>query len=185
MAEQEKRKEILIVVAVVVVAVVGYVGSYLYNKVTTVILQGESLNTVEEAVVAQDPNAFEVIIEVQATEIKEGVIFDVTTNLPKDTTLLLSLCDEDGIIEGQDKITIDQNGKGEGGPFKDGSQLHKGKHTLNVCSGLPDIQEDSVERILGQNGELIYGIHVKKCYSLIDPNVWISNWIDTDFAFEF
>ena len=124
---------------------------------------------------ASESSEFEVEIEVNGQRKDNGVVFNVTTNLPDTAELLLSLTNGDGngvnpsFSMAQDKITI-KEGKAASTPFSNKGSPLNGDFDLCISMGIPSLQTDEVPKVIGENGENIKGNFVQKS-TIDDSNV--------------
>ena len=107
-----------------------------------------------------------------------SVLFGVTTNLPEDTKLMVSVKNDNGYTA-QDDVVILGNGKGFTSEFSDNGNALSGKYTVEVIMSLPQLQKESVREIIGENGENLAGEFVKPSTS------GECNVICAEFEFEF
>lgn len=106
------------------------------------------------------PQMFEVNLSAENIALDGKPIFAITTNLPDDTELLLTLKNNAGYT-GQDKVII-ADGKGQSGAFSSKGNSLSGEYTLKVTMGMPSIQKDSVQKVIGSSGEYMTGDLVEK-----------------------
>ncbi len=106
-----------------------------------------------------------------------SVLFGITTNLPEDTVLMVTVSNDNFI--GQDKATILSSGTGYTAEFSNKGKALKGTYTVSVSMSLPRLQKDSVRQIIGEKGEKIKGQYVYKS-DISDENV-----VSAEFEFEF
>jgi len=83
------------------------------------------------------------------------VAFLITTNLPDNTTLLLSLRGDDGSTR-QTHVTV-RSGLAMSETFGSFDSPLQGSYILSVNTGLPSSQDDSVTDIIGLHGEALIG----------------------------
>lgn len=87
----------------------------------------------------------------------EGYLFTIQTNLPDDTELIASLCDEiGGTILAQDKNFV-SGGIAIFGPFRSREGKLSGEYILDITMSVMLVQHEKVKKILGINGENISG----------------------------
>ena len=129
---------------------------------------------------AADRNIIDVELNVAPNVNSEDgtVLFGITTNLPEDTELLVTLTD-DNDYTAQDTAVILKDGTGYTAEFSDHGEGLKGKYHVAVTMSLPSLQADTVQEIIGKNGEYIGGKYVFKS----DLNG--SNVVCGEFDFEF
>ena len=90
-----------------------------------------------------------------------SVLFAIKTNLPEDTRLLITVSDG-ASYTAQDHATILNNGEGYTTEFSNHGEALKGTYTVSVSMGLPKLQKQVVQDIIGKNGENIKGPFVVK-----------------------
>lgn len=117
---------------------------------------------------------FEVEIDVSGQRKDNGVVFDITTNLPDTSELLLTLSNGDPSnintsLTAQDKVTI-KDGKATSAPFSSEGATLNGDFDLCISMSIPSLQTDEVRKVIGENGENIKGIFVQKS-TIDDSNV--------------
>ena len=167
-------------------------------------LSGRSSNnnapTTEKAVVTSTPSASEKAETTPSPEVTEKVesdklldvsieveprvndedgtvLFGVTTNLPEDTELLVTVS-KDGYTA-QDKVVILKNGTGYTSEFSDHGGALNGTYTVNVSMSLPALQKESVRKVIGEKGEYINGPLVEK------SSIGSANTVSAEFEFTF
>ena len=128
-------------------------------------------------IVVSEPQPFEVTISAKNTTTNGGPIFQITSNLPDNTELTLTLENTSGFTA-QDKITL-QNGQGNSLPFSELGNRLSGAYTLKVTMGMPSLQDQSVQDVIGSNGEYMTGSFVKE--SDLDGSTYHS--IEAEFSF--
>lgn len=106
------------------------------------------------------------------------VVFEIISNLPMDTELMVTVKNPEGYIA-QDKTIILSNGYGRTSEFSDHGIALNGHYTVTVSMSLPNLQSDSVRAVIGEYGEFIYGQYVQKA-AIRDYN-----YISGDFEFDF
>lgn len=113
----------------------------------------QELNTEKcEATDAARSSDLEVDVSRQANG---GVIVSGDTTLPNDMKLMVSIRRDGGGYFAQSKTQV-RDGAYRSEPFMDGSNpLSSGTYQVSISSPMMDLQPDSVERALGQNGEEI------------------------------
>ena len=104
-------------------------------------------------------------------------MFDKPT-LPDNTELLLTLKNTSGYTA-QDKVTI-KNGQGKSSSFSDQGNSLSGTYTLKVSMGMPSLQDQSVQNVIGSRGEYISGSIVQE--SSMGSNTY--NVIEAEFVFD-
>jgi hypothetical protein len=95
------------------------------------------------------------VFTLTVSEDDTGHLFTVQTNLPENTELLASLCDETGKeILAQDKKVVNE-GVSIFGPFRNQRAKLSGKYILVITMPVMLVQNENVKKILGENGENI------------------------------
>ena len=111
------------------------------------------------------PEEFEVFINPTATFEGNTVVFDITTNLPDDAKLMLTLSAGDYNINSsftaQTYVTV-SNGKARSEGFSNKGQKLSGTFDLDISMGQPDTQAEAVRKVIGEKGELMKGALVKQ-----------------------
>ncbi len=127
-----------------------------------------------------DSNVMDVTLQVEPNVNDEDgtVLFGVTTNLPEDTELLVTVTNDKG-YKAQDKTVVTGIGVGYTAEFSNKGKGLKGKFNVCISMGLPKLQKKSVRKVIGENGEKIGGQYVVKSES--DD----ANYVSGDFEFEF
>ncbi|MCR4704508.1 MAG: hypothetical protein K5641_00435 [Lachnospiraceae bacterium] len=119
----------------------------------------------ETSVEEVEPTEFEVSIDVKGSFEGEKAIFDVETNLPDNTELMLSLrsgdYNTDTNFTAQTKVTV-RDGKAKTEGFSNKGEKLKGDFDLSVSLSLPKLQDESVRKVIGENGEYMGGKAVEK-----------------------
>ena len=127
---------------------------------TEVTTQTTTVETTEQEQVAE---ILEVQMNVTGRAEGNGIAFDIETNLPDDTELMLSLSqgdfNTDDAIMAQTKVTI-KDGKSSSDTFL--SDGLSGTYDLSVSMSMPKLQADSVQAVIGSDGENMSGPFVKK-----------------------
>jgi hypothetical protein len=101
------------------------------------------------------PQKIEPEFDMSVSDVDEGHVFTVRTNLPDETDLLTTLLNVDGNNIGQSKTTV-KNNVAVFGPFANSNGKHTGQFTLVLT--LPVIQKsDIAKKILGDKGENLTG----------------------------
>ena len=124
------------------------------------------------------PQLFEVTVSAENTTTNGKTIFEITSNLPDGTELLLTLENAAG-FRAQDKITL-QNGQGKSSTFSAQGNSLSGTYTLRVTMGMPSLQDQSVQDVIGSNGEYMTGNIVKE--SGMAGSTY--NSIEAEFSFD-
>ena len=106
------------------------------------------------------------------------VSFDISTNLPDSTSLMLTLRGDDGSTR-QTHIVIESGVATSelfGGP--DNTPIAQGSYVLTVTMSLPGLQDVSVREVMGSNGEALVG-------DLVEESSVGGNIVRAEFEFEF
>ncbi len=116
------------------------------------ILEIETDVTMEEA-----PTNLNVTIE-ESIEEKDGKIrFNIKTNLPNTTELMVSVSESNGDYKGQTKAIV-TNGEAQTEWFSNkGEPLKNGDYYLLIAMSMPSTQSEEVQKIVGKNGEYLEG----------------------------
>ena len=125
------------------------------------------------------PQPFEVVLTVDTIPNSGKPLFEISSNLPDNTELLLTLEGPPG-FNAQDTITL-QNGQGKSSAFSAQGAPLSGTYTLRVTMGVPTLQDQSVQAVIGSNGEYMAGDHVKQ--SFFAENKY--NSIEAEYSFTF
>ena len=127
--------------------------------------ESETTAETEEAVestVAETEAISEFEVTVNAVGHKEGngIVFDIDTNLPDETVLMLTLSkgdyNTDDYFTAQTKVTI-EGGKATSDPFSNKGEALTGEYDLSVSMSLPSLQTDAVRAVIGEKGENMTG----------------------------
>lgn len=137
--------------------------------------------------VSKTPIDVEVAVEPVVNSDNGKVLFKITTNLPEDTSLLVTVTSEDKEYMGQDKAVVLSNGVANtaefsnagGGESGDVGEGLKGRYVVEVTTGIADVQPASVKERIGNKGQYLTGPYVTKS-SISD-----SNMVKATFYFEF
>ena len=125
------------------------------------------------------PQEFEVTLSAENITSNGKPIFEVTSNLPDNTELLLTLENASGFTA-QDKVTL-QNGQGRSSEFSEYGDPLSGTYTLNIAMRMPALQDQAVQDVIGGKGEYMTGDVVKE--SSMGDSVY--NSIEAEFSFDF
>ena len=136
----------------------------------------ETSETIEQE---PTPQPFEVTLSAENISNSATPSFLITTNLPNGTNLLLTLENGNGYTA-QDKIVVYNNEATSSTFSYKGNQL-SGQYTLKISMGKPSLQNNSVKKIIGENGELMYGNFVVS--DILAGNSF--NNIKAEFIFNF
>lgn len=166
-------KAAIIVIGWLVYLAIGYGGSTTETTSTT--------NTV-----TKEPINVAINVEPVVNTDNGKVLFKVTTNLPEDTELMVTVKNDSGYTA-QDKAVVLANGVANtaefsnagGGTAGDTGEGLKGAYEVTVSMGIPSTQKESVRAIIGEKGEYITGQYVAPA------NIGDSNYVTASFNFEF
>lgn len=136
------------------------------------------LNPKENVKTATEIMEFEVYINANGYKDKDGVIFNIETNLPDETNLMLSLTkgdyNTDNAFTAQTNVIINE-GKATSEPFSNKGTALNGDFDLSVSMSLPSLQTDTVRAVIGENGEYMTG-------SLVETSsIGTSNTVKANF----
>ena len=124
-----------------------------------------------------EPQPLEVTVSAKNTTTNGKPVFRITSNLPDRTELLLTLENASGFTA-QDKITL-QNGQGKSSTFSAQGNSLSGTYTLSVTMGMPSLQDQAVQDVIGSRGEYLTGNLIKE-YNMGDGTY---NSIKAEFTF--
>lgn len=106
------------------------------------------------------PEEFEVFITPTGSFDGNGVVFEISTNLPDESVLMLSLSsgdyNTDTHFTAQTKVTV-SNGNAISEGFSNKGAKLSGSYDLSISMSLPHLQTDAVRKYIGENGELMTG----------------------------
>lgn len=130
--------------------------------------------TVETTVEATaEPKDFDVTIEPSASWDNEKAVFDIKTNLPDETVLMLSISSGDYNVDtantAQDKVTV-KNGSAKSSGFSNKGSKLSGNYDLSISMSIPSTQSEEVRKVIGEKGEYMHGDLVKNA-EITDANV--------------
>lgn len=121
----------------------------------------------------QKRTELEVYLDLDGKWSEEKAIFEVDTNLPDETELMLTLSkgdyNTDDSFTASTKVTVN-NGIAKCDGFSNKGEKLSGEYDLCVSMSLPSIQTDAVRDVIGQNGEYMIGEYIDKS-SINDSNV--------------
>ncbi|AGK96763.1 zinc ribbon domain-containing protein [Clostridium pasteurianum] len=126
-----------LIVAIICVVVLGGIVGYNYynNKATDVTNDNKPINVTMDATPVTDFN---------------GTKFNITTNLPDSTNLMVTLTNDSTNYKSQDGLNPVENGKVETHSFSDNSfQLKNGNYTLEITT-TPNGSDDISNRLIGK-----------------------------------
>lgn len=103
---------------------------------------------------------FEVTVDVNAHKDGNSVVFDIETNMPDETVLMLTLSNgdynTDNAFTAQTKVTV-IDGKATSEGFSNKGEALSGDFDLSISMSLPSLQSDAVRAVIGENGEHMQG----------------------------
>ena len=103
---------------------------------------------------------FDVTVDASAHKDGNAVIFEIETNLPDETELMLTLSNgnynENNAFTAQTKVNI-KDGKATSEGFSNKGEALSGDFDLSISMSLPSLQSDAVRAIIGENGEHMTG----------------------------
>lgn len=103
---------------------------------------------------------FEVTVDVNAHKDGNSVVFDIETNMPDETVLMLTLSNgdynTDNAFTAQTKVTV-TDGKATSEGFSNKGEALSGDFDLSISMSLPSLQSDAVRAVIGENGEHMQG----------------------------
>lgn len=184
---KNKKLKLWLKILIIAASWVVYLLIALAGKSSSNTTVGESLpaetissNTVEQTEpAAQIPILnVELSVEPKVNDEDGTVLFGITTNLPENTKLMVTVSNDEG-YRAQDTAVIMNNGKGYTAEFSNQGKGLKGKYQVSVTMSLPKMQLESVQKVIGKKGEHISGEFVKP--ATIDD----SNVVEGIFEFEF
>lgn len=137
------------------------------------------LESKENVEPATEITEFEVYVNANGYKDENGVIFDIETNLPDETNLMLTL--SKGDYNNNDAFTSQTNviiaeGKATSEPFSNKGAALNGEFDLSVSMSLPSLQTDTVREVIGENGEYMAGSLVEK------SSIGTSNIVKANFS---
>lgn len=121
-------------------------------------------------------NKLEVSLDVAVNENNGQPIFTVSTNLPDETDLMLSLSGEDYTAQTH---AIVNGGIATSKQFSNNGKDLKGKYVLSVSMSNPKLQSDNVRAVIGEYGEHMSGKYVQA------SDINNTTYINGDFNFSF
>ena len=121
----------------------------------------ETAKAVESTVAETEAlGEFEVTVNAVGHKEGNGIVFDIDTNLPDETVLMLTLSkgdyNTDDYFTAQTKVTI-EGGKATSDPFSNKGEALTGEYDLSVSMSLPSLQTDAVRAVIGEKGENMTG----------------------------
>lgn len=159
----KKIKYVIIAIAWIIYAIWIYGGSSENNTSTADKELTVETTAADEALVVDETSRIDVTLDVSPNVNSEDgtVLFSIATNLPEDTELMVTVSNEEGYIA-QDKAVVLANGVANTSEFSNDGAGLSGMYIVKVSMSLPKLQKDSVQAVIGQNGENISGQYVKK-----------------------
>ncbi len=121
---------------------------------------------------------FEVTVDASAHKDGKAVVFDIETNLPDETELMLTLSkgdySKDNAVRAQTKVII-TDGKATSEGFTNKGEALNGDFDLDISMSLPSLQSDAVQAVIGKKGEHMKG-------NLVDTSsIGSANTVDAMF----
>lgn len=111
------------------------------------------------------PTEFEVKIDAAGEFDGDVVFFNIETNLPDESELMLTLSkgdyNTDDTYTGQGKVIV-SNGKVKTDAFSNKGERLSGDYDLVISMSLPSLQSDAVRAVIGEMGEYMTGDLVTK-----------------------
>ena len=163
-----------IAIFLLAILIVGSVGSCADSNVNDTVDASDASNS-NQADTAVQP--FDVTISVENIAADEKPVFRIKSNLPDETELLLTLENTSG-FKAQDNVIL-QNCQGTSRVFSEQGNALEGNYTLRVTTGMPSLQEQSVQDVIGSKGEYMTGNLIKECSMAGDTY----NSIEAEFSF--
>lgn len=151
-----------VIIAVVIIGAIGGGGgnSKKEEPETTATETAATETAAPETAAPKPQSEFEVAINVEGHKEGNGIIFDVSTNLPDEAVLMLSLSNgdynTDDNFTAQTKVTI-ADGKASSDPFSNKGEALTGEYDLSISMSLPRLQSDAVRAVIGEKGEYMTG----------------------------
>ena len=90
------------------------------------------------------------------------IAFSIATNLPDETELMLTLTENGGNYRGQGKVVIKDNAGISEKFSQKGDALPAGQYKLDISMSLAKFQTESVQSVIGVDGEYLTGDLVKQ-----------------------
>ena len=150
-----KRWWFWVVIVLVILAALGSSGSKNNDAESSAPITETAAEEVK-----QSPSVFDVEIVVSGEKNNSSICFDIDTNLPDETVLMLTLSSGDYNTENHftahDKVTI-LNGTATSSGFSNKGSALSGNYDLVVSMSLPSTQSEAVRAVIGEKGEFISG----------------------------
>ncbi|WP_051258299.1 hypothetical protein [Teredinibacter turnerae] len=117
-------------------------------------------------------------VSAAANQTDDGrIVVTGETNLPDSTELLISLSNEAVGFTAQDKSAV-RNGKFSAGPLGPKSGLTAGNYVIEVMMPVPSVQPESVQSIIGNEGQYLTG-------PLVKDSSWGGKTVEYSFPYTF
>lgn len=159
----KKRKIISAIIVIVLMSfiVVGAISIYIKNNKT------RSNNTTINANSPKIDSTINVTMDVKHETSNYGTTkFDITTNLPNDTELMITLSNNAISYKAQDKTTV-YDGKVQTSGFSNNSiPLSNGNYTIEITTPTASVQPNSVKSLFGDMGKNLSGSYI------VDDATW-------------
>ena len=175
---RKKTMNPIIKYAIIAVAWVIYFGIAAGSKNDNTEATATEQNISQELTEKKEVIDVDLAVTPRVNEEDGTVLFSITTNLPEDTELLVTVTD-DGDYTAQDTAVILRGGTGHTAEFSNNGEGLKGKYHVAVTMSIPKLQAESVQDIIGKNGEYIGGQYV------FTSELNGSNLVRGEFDFEF
>lgn len=121
--------------------------------------ESEKAKKSKETKEPEEASTFEVTMDVKDKTTDGQTTFKITTNLPNDMKLMLTLS-RDGGFRAQDSVVI-KNGNATSSGFSEKGNALDGNYKLHVSSSMTKLQPESVQKMIGKKGERMEGSLVK------------------------
>lgn len=109
----------------------------------------------------------------------KNAIFDIETNLPAGTKLMLTL--ESPKNQYAEDVVIDENGKAVAEFTERDDKCFKGQYSLELTMVMAALQSEEVQAVIGKNGENMYGKYIENSGDSDD----VDNTVSAKFTFNF
>lgn len=130
-----------------------------------------------KSIAEKSDEKLDVMLNATADDDKGTPTFTISTNLPDETELMLTLSNSNN-FNAQAKVIV-ENGTATSETFSDHSKPLSGEYTLSISMSLPQYQSDAVREVIGENGENMTGQYVEPA-EISDSNI-----VKADFPFVF
>lgn len=130
-----------------------------------------------KSIAEKSDEKLDVMLNATADDDKGMPTFTISTNLPDETELMLTLSNRNN-FNAQAKVIV-ENGTATSETFSDHSKPLSGEYTLSISMSLPQYQSDAVREVIGENGENMTGQYVEPA-EISDSNI-----VKADFPFVF